>query len=279
MTIAVLGLGIIGEAWARNLQSDGLEVRNWNRTAKPDFPGFVSSISEAVEGADVIIVVVSDPKAVGSVLEQAAPHFKRGQIVVQSSTIGPDDSHRFARMVEATGASFLEAPFTGSKPAAEARQTVFYLGGEETLVEAARPTLQRLSKAIYHIGPLGSASALKLAMNLNIAGVAFALCESLALARAAGITDEVYFSALENNVARSGLSDLKQPKLRERDYTPQFSLKHMNKDLGLALDAARDSGLTISHTAHLREIYERGIENGLGNDDFIVLMQLLEGEH
>jgi 3-hydroxyisobutyrate dehydrogenase-like beta-hydroxyacid dehydrogenase len=232
--ITVVGLGIIGSAWAHNLHADGLTVRGWNRTAK-DFPFYEADLAKAVTDAEMIIIVVADPPAVESLLEVIVPHLKRGQIVVQSSTISAYWTKLFAQRIEATGAEFLEAPFTGSKPAAEARKTVFYLGGAAGLVEKARPVLQRLSAHILHIGEIGTASSLKLAMNLNLALMMEALSESLTLARAEGIPDEKYFEALHLNVGRSGLSDLKEPKLREKDYAPQFSLKHMNKDLRLAL--------------------------------------------
>ncbi|MBF0559180.1 MAG: NAD(P)-dependent oxidoreductase [Nitrospirae bacterium] len=281
MKISVLGLGIIGSAWARNLISDGHAVRCWNRTPK-DFPNFHASIQEAVEGAEVIFIVVSDPPAVQSVLDKIKPMLGSGVLVIQSSTISAKWTLLFAEQVQSTGALFLEAPFTGSKLAAEKRQTVYYLGGEPAVVEKARPILEPLSGAIIHIGPLGSASSLKLAMNLNIAGVTHALCESLALCRAAGIPDEVYFNALARNVSRSGVSDLKEGKLRQRDYAPQFSLKNMEKDLRLALDTAADLSVSLELTERLKKIYDQGMSAGWADDDFIVLMRLLDkktGEH
>src|SRR5208283_1087525 len=247
MKISVLGLGIIGSAWAKNLMSDGHAVRCWNRTPK-DFPNFNASIKEVVEGAEVIFIIVTDPPAVQSVLDMIQPSLGRGVLVIQSSTISAKWTRLFAEQVQRTGALFLEAPFTGSKLAAEKRQTVYYLGGEQVVVEKARPILEPISSAIIHIGPLGSASTLKLALNLHIAGVAQTLCESLTLCRAAEIPDEVYFSALARNAAHSGVSDLKEPKLRQRDYTPQFSLKNMDKDLRLTLETAADLSLSLEQT-------------------------------
>ena len=134
---------------------------------------------------------MADPPAVENLLNVIVPHLKPGQIVSQSSTISASWTKLFAQRVEATGAAFLEAPFTGSKPAAEARKTVFYLGGTAELVEKARPVLKRLASAILHIGALGTASSLKLAMNLNLALMAEALSESLA--DQAGIPDDKFF--------------------------------------------------------------------------------------
>ena len=275
MKIAVLGLGIIGSAWAKNLIADHHEVRCWNRTPK-NFPNFTSSIQDAVTGAEAIFILVSDPAAVQSVLEQILPKLGPGQLIIQSSTISAEWTIRFDRMVRDTGAMFLEAPFTGGALAAEKRQTVYYLGGDAAVVERATPILKPISAAIQHIGPLGTASSLKLAMNLNIAGVAQTLCESLTLCRAAGISDETYFQALSRNSSRSRTAEQKEAKLRQRDYSPQFSLKHMAKDLRLALETAKSFSVSLGQTARLKEVYDRGIEAGWKDDDFIGLIRSLE---
>jgi 3-hydroxyisobutyrate dehydrogenase-like beta-hydroxyacid dehydrogenase len=275
MKIAVLGLGIIGSAWAKNLIADGHEVRCWNRTPK-EFPNFTPSIQKAVAGTDAIVVLVSDPAAVQSVLEQILPELGRDQLVIQSSTISAEWTIKFDQMVRGAGALFLEAPFTGGAAAAEQRKTVYYLGGEADVVERAAPVLKSIAGAIQHIGPLGTASTLKLAMNLNIAGVAQTLCESLTLSRAAGIPDATFFQALSLNLSRSGTADMKEPKLRARDYTPQFSLKHMGKDLRLALETAKSLSVSLGQTALLKETYDQGIDAGWKDDDFIGLIRTLE---
>jgi len=275
MKIAVLGLGIIGSAWAKNLIADHHDVRCWNRTPK-DFPNFTPSIQDAVAGAEAIFILVADPAAVQSVLEQILPKLGPGQLVIQSSTISAEWTIKFDKMVRDTGALFLEAPFTGGALAAEKRQTVYYLGGDASLVDRAKPVLQSIAGAIQHIGPLGTASSLKLALNLNIAGVAQTLCESLALCRAAGISDATYFEALSRNSSHSRTADQKEPKLRQRDYSPQFSLKHMRKDLRLALETASCFALSLGQTARLKETYDHGFEAGWKDDDFIGLIRNLE---
>ena len=229
-----------------------------------------------MDQAEIIFIIVADPPAVESILDQIKSKLRPSQLVIQSSTISAKWTRFFAAEVAKTGAMFLEAPFTGSKPAAEQRQTVYYLGGDLAVVEKARPVLKLLSSTILHIGPLGSASTLKLAMNLNIAGVAQILCESLTLCRKTGIADDIYFSALARNVAHSGLSDLKEQKLRQHDYNPQFSLKHMTKDLRLALETATELSLSLEQTGHLKNIYDQGMVNGWKDDDFIGLIRLLE---
>jgi len=271
--VTILGLGIIGSAWAQNLHADGLTVRAWNRSKK-DLSYYEPDLVAAIRDAELVIIVVADPPAVEGILQTIVPHLVPGQIVMQSSTISAFWTRRFCAQIEATGALFLEAPFTGSKPAAEARKTIFYVGGSDEMVEKARPVLGRLSAHILHIGRIGTASSLKLAMNLNLAVMEEALSESLTLARAEGISDETFFNALHLNAGRSPLSDLKEPKLRSQDYSPQFSLKHLDKDLRLALETAGDLDLPI--TRALKSLYAKGMESGLAEDDFSGLIRLLE---
>ncbi len=275
MKTAILGLGIIGTEWARNLYSDGVPLTVWNRSTKVDagLPAPSANPADAVRDTDLIIIVVSDPAAVTSVLDRIVPALGPGQIVAQASTVSAAWNLKFAARVEATGARFLEIPFTGSKPAAIDRKTVFYVGGDPDLLARAEPVLARISQTRIHIGPLGSAASLKLAMNMNIAMVSQALAESLRFARAAGIPDAIYFEALKVNAARSPMSDLKEPKLRAADYAPQFSLKHMHKDLGLAFESMDD--LNLPQIQALKARYDEGMANGLGDEDFSVLMKLL----
>jgi 3-hydroxyisobutyrate dehydrogenase-like beta-hydroxyacid dehydrogenase len=276
MKTAILGLGIIGAEWARNLQADGVPLTVWNRSPKEfakEFGGFAADPAAAVREADLIILVVADPPAVEQVLAQIEPALGPGKILAQASTVSAAWNLKFAGRVEKTGARFLEIPFTGSKPAAQDRKTVFYVGGDKALLDQVEPVLSRLSQTRLHIGPLGSAASLKLAMNMNIAMVSEALAESLRFARAAGIPDAVYFDALKVNAARSPMSDLKEPKLRAADYAPQFSLKHMHKDLGLAFESLRD--LDLPQIRALKKQYDAGMAQGWGDNDFSVLMKLL----
>jgi 3-hydroxyisobutyrate dehydrogenase-like beta-hydroxyacid dehydrogenase len=273
MKIGVFGLGIIGSIWGENLRKDGHDVRGWNRTPKP-LSWFVASARDVAKDAEIIFIVVADPPAVQNVLDRILPVLHSDQVAIQSSTISPKATLDFARQVQKTGAAFLEAPFTGSKPAAEQRKTVFYIGGDEKVLEKARPVLERLASSILHAGMLGRASALKLAMNMNIALIAQALSESLTFARAAGISDDTYFEALKLNASNSGLAALKEPKLRANDFSPQFSLKHMAKDLRFALETACD--LKLPQTQNVMRIYEEGLQRGWGENDFTVLAQLLE---
>ncbi|MFP4157472.1 MAG: NAD(P)-dependent oxidoreductase [Opitutales bacterium] len=270
--VSVLGLGIIGSIWARHYRDDGHELSAWNRTPKPECPGFVSEVAAAVSGADLIHICVADPKAVQSVLDEALPALQEGALVIQSSTISPQSASSFSAQVAAVGA-YLEAPFTGSKPAAEARDVVFFLGGDDSVVERGLRFLKPISRKSFHVGRPEQAAAIKLSMNLQIAAVSQALTEGWHLARSYGLAHGTFYEVLRENVAHSGLSELKEPKLRADDDSPQFSVKHMGKDLRLALEAAE--GLNLRLTEAGKKIYDDGIQNGLGEKDFIALERLI----
>ena len=273
-TIGVLGLGIIGGIWARHYHAAGVLAGAWNRTAQPDFPQWKDTPLAVAQAADIVQIVVADPPAVRALLAQILPALGPGKIVAQSSTIDPRSSEEFQAAVTGRGARYLEAPFTGSKPAAEQKQVVYYLGGDAGLVAELEEVLALVSATRLHIGDHRQAAALKLAMNLNVAAQMAALAEALTLARRAGIADDVFFSALSRNASQSGLAKLKEPKLRSGDFSAQFSVKHMLKDMRLAEGIDGIAGFPVLET--LRERLAEAEQAGLGDRDFSVLIRLLE---
>lgn len=274
MKMGVLGLGIIGGVWARNYHAAGVLAGAWNRTAQPEFPQWKATPEEVVAASDVIQIVVADPAAVDGILARILPSLGSGKVVVQSSTIDADSSAKFAALVESRGARYLAAPFTGSKPAAEQRQTVFYLGGDPALIAEMEPLLSLISAQRFIIGTNEQACTLKLAMNLNIAAQMQGLCEALMLSRRAGVTDEVFFAALGKNVSYSGVTKLKESKLRTGDYSAQFSVKHMHKDMRLAARAAGCDDFPVLDA--VREALKTAEARGMGDEDFSALIKVLE---
>lgn len=273
-TIGVIGLGIIGSVWARHYHAAGVLAGAWNRSPQPDFPQWRENPAAVAQAADVIQIVVADPPAVNAVLEAIRSELGPRKLVVQSSTIDPESSRRFHQLVSATGARYLEAPFVGSKPAAEARKNVYYLGGDREVAAAAEPLLSLVSETRFHIGTQEQAAAMKLAMNLNIALVMGALAESLSFARRAGISDDTYFQVLEKNASSTALAKLKEPKLRAGDFSPQFSVKHMHKDMRLAHGTLDPARFPLLET--IRGQLQRAEGEGLGGEDFSVLLKLLK---
>jgi len=274
MTIGVLGLGIIGSEWAKHYHAAGKLAGVWNRTPHPDFPQWKAKPAEVAAAADVVQIVVADPPAVREVLQQIESQLGPGKIVIQSSTIDPTSSEEFAKRVTAKGARYLEAPFTGSRPAAQQKQTVYFLGGDPELIRDVEPLLSLVSAHRLVIGSGPQAAAIKLAMNLNIAAQMEGLAESLTMARRANIPDDTFFEVISKNVGYSGLTKLKEPKLRARDYATQFSVKHLHKDMRLASATAGCADFPVLDA--VRESLKTAEARGLGDEDFSAVIKLLE---
>ncbi|MFQ3669878.1 MAG: NAD(P)-dependent oxidoreductase [Verrucomicrobiia bacterium] len=271
MKVCVAGHGLIGSIWERHYRADGHEVTVWNRTPR-SLPNYEGRAARAVKGADVVHVVVSDPPAVRSFLRKVMRSLKPGALVIQSSTIDPVSAAEFAAMVVGAGKDYVEAPFTGSKPAAESRELVFFVGGDGASREKAEGYLGRLSARRVPFGSAAQAAAVKLAMNLQIATVTEALVEGLHLARSHGISREQFFEVLGLNVAHSRLADFKRPKLDSGDFSPQFSAKWLLKDLRLALGTL--SAAELPATAAAAKQLKKVVARGLGDQDFTVVATL-----
>jgi len=272
-TIGVIGLGIIGSVWAKHYAKAGVLAGVWNRTPQPDFPHWLHTPEAVAQSADVIQIVVADPPAVQSILDRIVPLLTPTKIVVQSSTIDPESSEQFRLLVTARGARYLESPFTGSKPAAEERKTVYYFGGDAALIAEVEPLLSLVSETRFHIGTNKQAATLKLAMNLNIAAQIQGLAEALTMARRAGVNDDLFFSVLAKNVSYSGVTKLKEPKLRAGDFSPQFSVKHLLKDLRLASHTKGCEDFPLLYT--LRGILHAASVNGLADEDISAIIKQL----
>jgi 3-hydroxyisobutyrate dehydrogenase-like beta-hydroxyacid dehydrogenase len=194
-------------------------------------------------------------------------------LVVQSTTIDPDSSARFARGVAARGAAYLEAPFMGSRPAAEQGKTVFLLGGKSEAIERAEPILGHLSEVRHRVGTERQAATLKLCLNLQVAVMMEGICESLHAARQAEIPEAVFFDVLRTTALWSGFHALKEPKLRGNDFAPQFSIKHMLKDVRLATTMTFATKLPLG--AAVQERLEDLAARGLAEQDIAALIATL----
>src|SRR5437762_7520989 len=158
-----------------------------------------------------------------------------------------------AEIVERRRARFVEASFTGSKPAAEKGELVYYVGGADAALREARPILEASSKEIIHIGEIGQASAIKIATNMITAASVQAAAEALALVQALGVPLEKFVEAMRANASHSTTLAMKLPKMLERDFEPHFSVKHMLKDMQIANQIALSHYLDLGLTAAARD--------------------------
>ncbi len=274
-TVGLIGLGIIGSRVATGLRGAGFQVYVWNRSPKPA-PNFLASPAEVAEVCETIQIFVADAYALTRVLEMLGPRLTPEHLIICSATIGPEATLEAAKLVEERGARFLDAPFTGSKLAAERSQLVYYVGGDEATYLRARPILEASSKAIVRAGAIGDAALLKVVTN-QIAAVSIqVLAEALAIVRKAGLPAEALAAALEQNGCRSGTMDLKLPKMIAGDYEPHFSLKHMFKDVQLGVHLANALDLDTPTSAVTAGVLFGAIKRGWGDLDFASIYKLYE---
>src|SRR3954452_24672493 len=163
-TAGLIGLGIIGSRVANGLRAAGFQTYGWNRSVKP-VPNFLASPAEVAEVADLVQIFVSDAPALMEVLEAMGPKLTAEHLIICSATIGPEATLEAVKFVEDRGARFLDAPFTGSKLAAERSQLVYYVGGDDATFLPVRPILEATSKTIVRTGKIGDAALVKIVTN------------------------------------------------------------------------------------------------------------------
>ncbi|HZR56378.1 MAG TPA: NAD(P)-dependent oxidoreductase [Terriglobales bacterium] len=281
MRVAFLGLGIMGRPMATNLVKAGHEVAVWNRTPGKDVEGArtAATPAEAAQGAEVVWMCVSDTQAVESVLFGAngvENSLAEGMTIVDSSTIAPSATVKFAGRVRSRGVHYVDAPMTGSKVAAEGGTLIFMVGGEDSAIEGLKPLFAAMGKKICRMGETGKGHATKLAMNLQIALIYEGFAEGLTLATKLGVDAENLISLINATMVRSGVVEYKAPFVLKRDFTPNFPLRLMHKDIRLALDAAKEARVRLPGLETVEEVYDVAMEEGQGDSDYAVTLTLLE---
>jgi 3-hydroxyisobutyrate dehydrogenase-like beta-hydroxyacid dehydrogenase len=266
---------------ASNLVKAGHEVTVWSRTADKEVEGArrASSPADAARGAEVVWMCVSDTAAVESVLfgpQGVEEALAQGMTFVDSSTISPSATRKFAERVAAKGVGYVDAPMTGSKVAAEAGSLIFIVGGEESVIESVKPLFAAMGKVFFRMGETGKGQAAKLAMNLQIALIYEGFAEGLTLAAKLGVDVQNLIGVIQASMVRSGVVDYKAPFVLKRDFTPNFPLRLMHKDIRLALEAAKEVRVKLPALETVEEIYEMATEDGHENLDYAATLTLLE---
>ncbi|MGC1831329.1 MAG: NAD(P)-dependent oxidoreductase [Candidatus Acidiferrales bacterium] len=253
-TIGFIGLGLMGKPMARNLLKAGFPLVVWNRTAAKaddlvrEGAKLAANPREAAAQADVLITIVSDPPALEDVLwgaDGALEGLRRGSVLVDSSTVTPDLERRAAAACAERGLDFLDAPVTGGTWGAEKGELVFMIGGKAEVLERVKPVLSAMGQKFFLLGPNGAGQTVKLAMNLLMAVEVDALAESLALVAAAGIPGERFVEVMQSGMGRAPVLDVKAPLMLKDEYPASFPLRLMHKDVRLALELARQRGVTL----------------------------------
>ena len=281
MRVAFLGLGIMGQAMATNLVKAGHEVAVWNRTPGKQVEGarLAASPAEAAQGTEVVWLCVSDTAAVESVLfgpNGVEQSLAEGMLVADSSTISPSATRKFAERVKQKGVQYVDSPMTGSKVAAESGTLLFMVGGDESAIEELKPLYAAMGKKIFRMGDVGKGQSAKLVMNLQIALIYEGFAEALTLATKLGVNVDKLLPLIQASMVKSGVVEYKAPFILKRDFTPNFPLRLMLKDIHLALAAAKESRVKLPALETVEEVYEMAAEEGHEDLDYAATLTLLE---
>jgi len=266
-SVGFIGLGLMGKPMSLNLLKAGFAVTVWNRTASRAEEVVVAggtlakSARDVAANCDFLITIVSDPPALEEVLwgadgrDGALSALKSGAIYMDSSTVSPDLARKIAAACAKQKVRFLDAPVTGGDWGARKGELLFMIGGDAETIKEAEPLLGVMGKKWFHLGPNGAGQTIKLAMNAILALQVEALAEAMALVSAAGLRPEKLVEVMQSSMARSGVLDVKSQNLLKGDYTPSFPLRLMLKDVNLAMDLAKELGVTLPAVAAAQATY------------------------
>lgn len=276
-TIAFIGLGAMGSRMAQNLLAAGHQVYVYNRS--PDKLASLvaqgatacTSPAQAVANADFAIVMVADDEATREVMlgaqglvGAAAP----GTILIDCSTITPGMARTVAQAASARKIDYLDAPVLGSLAQAQNKELVFLVGGEQIVFEKAQPVFAAMGRLARRVGASGAGATLKLINNMLSGSAAAALAEAARMVQAADIDHAAAVDILGEGAAGSRLLKGKLPKMLTQDFSPQFQLELMDKDLRYFLGLAEELQQTTPLAALVRSQYQAACQGDLGKLDF-----------
>jgi 3-hydroxyisobutyrate dehydrogenase len=280
--IAFLGLGIMGSGMARRLLVSGFPLTVFNRNADKAKPfaaeGAIvaASAREAVAQANVIISMVADDVAARSLWlgdNGALAAAKPGVVCIECSTVTVNWVRELAAVATARGCECLDAPVTGSKNQAAAGELVFLVGGDSVTLEQARPVLAAMSKAIVHIGPTGSGAMIKLINNFVCGVQVAALAEALAMIEQSGLDRAKALEVLTGGAPGSPLVKAVAARMTAPDFTPNFMLRLMAKDLGYAIQEGGKLSVELVTAKAALEDFQRAIATGHGDKDIAAIVE------
>lgn len=282
-TIALLGTGMLGRAVAERLHAVGHTVIAYNRTPTKALPlqtqgiAVVGAAELAVSQADCALLLLTDAAAIrATLLTPACSKALKGKTVVQMGTIGTNESLEIQREVELRKGAYCEAPVLGSLAEAKAGTLFVMMGGTAEQFATWSPLFRSLSREPRYIGPVGKASALKLALNHLIAAETLAFALSLGVIQRSGVSVETFMAILRESALYAPTFDKKLPRLIKHDYHhPNFSTRHLLKDVLLFFQEATARGLTVEALEGLPRILERAIARGWGELDYSALFEVV----
>jgi 3-hydroxyisobutyrate dehydrogenase len=277
-TIAALGTGVMGAPMARNLARAGHEVRAWNRSPDKAAPLRDDGIdvrddpSAAAAGADVVLTMLADADAVLDVARRTS--LAEGQIWWQASTIGIEGIEQCAALAQETGAILVDAPVLGTRLPAEEGNLVVLASGPDAALDTLAPLFDAVGQRTMRLGPAGTATRLKLAVNLWVLAVTQGTAETIAFAQSLGVEPEWVLEALEGGALDLPYFRMKSKLMLEEDFPASFALALAAKDARLVAEAAEGHGADLPIAAAIAQRFTQATEAGHGDEDMAATYRL-----
>lgn len=285
MKIGFIGLGIMGSRMAANLAKAGYKLYVYNRTT--DSAKFLAGNNVEVcetparvaNESNIVITMLSTPEAVQDVAlgeEGLLAGMKKGNVWIDCSTVNPSFSIQMADITTQLGYNFLDAPVAGSLVPAEKGELTFIVGGKKTIVKYCTPLFKVMGKKHIHVGEAGQGSALKLVNNLVMSISMYAVTEGMLLGESLGIKKEDILELLDGSPIAAPMVALKKEKFIHDDYSPEFPLQWMHKDLHLATETAYEQNTPLPVTNAVKEVFSLAKNAGMGALDFTAIYPFLK---
>ena len=284
MKIGFIGLGIMGSRMATNIAKAGFTLFVYNRTKSKTvdltFDNVTIKNSPALVAAesDIVFTMLSTPEAVQEVAlaeDGLVSGMSKGKVWIDCSTVNPSFSKQMAELSNSLGFSFLDAPVAGSLVPAEKGELIFLVGGKNGVVKYCDPLFKIMGKKFIHVGENGMGSALKLVNNLIMGISMYGFVEGLLLGESLGIDKEKIFDILNGSPIAAPMIQMKRKKMENNDYSPEFPLQWLHKDLHLATDTAYENNIPLLATNAIKEIFALAKKAGLGKKDFTAIYPFL----
>jgi 3-hydroxyisobutyrate dehydrogenase len=283
--VAILGLGIMGSGMSDRLLSAGFPVSVYNRNREKARPfadaGAHLAISpkEAAARSEIVISMVADDVASRQVWlgeNGALSGARSGSVLIESSTLTVGWIKQLASAAKERGCELLDAPVTGTKPHAESGQLLFLVGGSTRSLEIAKPVLSVLGRDVVHLGPVGSGALMKLINNFLAAVHTVSFGEALALIQSSGLDPKKAIPVLTEGVPGSPMVKRVAARIESGDFTPHFFMRLMAKDVGYALQEARERNVDLKTASAAFDVLAQAIAIGFGEQDFTAVVQSLQ---
>lgn len=270
MNLAWIGTGIMGAPMAQRLLKAGHNVSVFNRSREnaqrlaADGATVASDPAEAVAGAEIIFIMVPDTPDVEATVARITPALKKGQLIIDMSTISPHSERATGAKLREIGVDYLDAPVSGGETGAIEGTLAIMVGGERGAFDRAKPLFEHLGKRITHMGPSGAGQMTKLANQIAVSVTLEAAAEALAFAQAGGLDPSQVLEAIGAGAAASWQLNNLGPKIIAKDWRAGFFIKLIRKDLRLVTEAATDAGLALPGLAMMTSMFNTAAT--LGHD-------------